>query len=48
MARMDEVTVTVPKQPESVWAPVRPSDFEVFFEQHHERLFRALSLGRGA
>jgi RNA polymerase sigma-70 factor (ECF subfamily) len=44
MARMDEVTVTAPKRPESVWAPVRPSDFEVFFEQHHERLFRALWL----
>jgi RNA polymerase sigma-70 factor (ECF subfamily) len=44
MTRMDEVTVTAPKQPESVWVPVRPSDFEVFFEQHHERLFRALWL----
>jgi predicted RNA polymerase sigma factor len=42
MARMDEVTVTAPKRPESVWAPVRSSDFEVFFEQHHERLSRAL------
>jgi RNA polymerase sigma-70 factor, ECF subfamily len=44
MARMDEVTVAAPKQPESVWVPVRPNDFEVFFEQHHERLFRALWL----
>jgi RNA polymerase sigma-70 factor (ECF subfamily) len=41
---MDEVTVTAPKRPESVWAPDHPSDFEVFFEQHHERLFRALWL----
>jgi RNA polymerase sigma-70 factor (ECF subfamily) len=41
---MDEVTVTAPKQPESVWVPVRPSDFELFFEQQHERLFRALWL----
>lgn len=44
MTRMDEVTVTAPKQRESMWVPVRPSDFEVFFEQHHERLFRALWL----
>jgi RNA polymerase sigma-70 factor (ECF subfamily) len=44
MTRMDEVTVTAPKQPESVLVPVRPSDFEVFFEQHNERLFRALWL----
>lgn len=44
MARMDEVTVTAPKQRESVWASVRQGDFEVFFEQHHERLFRALWL----
>jgi RNA polymerase sigma-70 factor (ECF subfamily) len=44
MARMDEVRVTAPKQRESVWASVRPGDFEVFFEQHHERLFRALWL----
>lgn len=44
MTRMDEVTVTAPKQPERVLVPVRPSDFEVFFEQHNERLFRALWL----
>jgi RNA polymerase sigma factor (sigma-70 family) len=44
MARMDEVAVTAPKQHESVWASDRATDFEVFFEQHHERLFRALWL----
>ena len=44
MARMDEITVTAPEQREGVWASIRPSDFEVFFEQHHERLFRALWL----
>jgi RNA polymerase sigma-70 factor (ECF subfamily) len=44
MARMDEVTVTAPRQHESVWASDRAGDFEVFFEQHHERLFRALWL----
>jgi len=44
MARMDEVRVTAPRQREIAWASVRPTDFEVFFEQHHERLFRALWL----
>jgi RNA polymerase sigma-70 factor (ECF subfamily) len=44
MARMDEVTVTAPMQPESVWASRRAADFEVFFEQQHDRLFRALWL----
>jgi RNA polymerase sigma-70 factor, ECF subfamily len=44
MTRMDEVKVTAPKQPENMLVPVRPSDFEVFFEQHNERLFRALWL----
>jgi RNA polymerase sigma-70 factor, ECF subfamily len=44
MARMDEVTVMAPRQHESVGVSVHPVDFEVFFEQHHERLFRALWL----
>jgi DNA-directed RNA polymerase specialized sigma24 family protein len=44
MTRMDEVAVTAPKQREGVRVSVRPDDFEVFFEQHHERLFRALWL----
>jgi RNA polymerase sigma factor (sigma-70 family) len=43
MARMDEVAVTAPKH-ERVWASGRATDFEVFFEQQHERLFRALWL----
>jgi RNA polymerase sigma factor (sigma-70 family) len=44
MTRMDEVTVTAPGQRRSVWALDRADDFEAFFEQHHERLFRALWL----
>lgn len=39
---MDEVA-TAPKH-NSVWASGRAADFEMFFEQHHERLFRALWL----
>jgi RNA polymerase sigma factor (sigma-70 family) len=41
---MDEVAVTAPKHHRSAWASARTGDFEVFFEQHHERLFRALWL----
>jgi len=44
MTRMDEVAVTAPEHRRSVWAPDRASDFEAFFEQHQERLFRALWL----
>jgi RNA polymerase sigma factor (sigma-70 family) len=44
MARMDEVAVTAPKQHDSVWASRPAADFAVFFEQQHERLFRALWL----
>ena len=44
MTGMDEVAVTAPKHRQSAWASVRTGDFEVFFEQHHERLFRALWL----
>jgi RNA polymerase sigma-70 factor (ECF subfamily) len=44
MTRMDEVAVTAPKHHRSAWASARTGDFEVFFEQHHERLFRALWL----
>ena len=44
MTRMDEVTVTAPGQRRSVWALDRADDFEAFFEQHHNRLFRALWL----
>jgi len=44
MTRMDEVAVTAPKRHPSAWASARTGDFEVFFEQHHERLFRALWL----
>lgn len=43
MARMDEVVVTASGSHEGDWASGR-SDFEVFFEQQHERLFRALWL----
>jgi RNA polymerase sigma-70 factor (ECF subfamily) len=44
MARMDEVAVSARKQQETVWASGRATDFEVFFEEQHERLFRALWL----
>lgn len=44
MTRMDEVAVTAPKHHQSAWASARTGDFEGFFEQHHERLFRALWL----
>jgi RNA polymerase sigma-70 factor, ECF subfamily len=44
MAHMDEVVATTPRSQKSVWGSGRDGDFEVFFEQHHERLFRALWL----
>ena len=44
MTRMDEVAVTAPKHHGKAWASARTGDFEEFFEQHHERLFRALWL----
>ena len=44
MTRMDEVAVTAPKHRGNAWASARTGDFEEFFEQHHERLFRALWL----
>jgi RNA polymerase sigma-70 factor (ECF subfamily) len=44
MARMDEVAVAAPKPYESASAAGRTADFEEFFEQQHERLFRALWL----
>jgi RNA polymerase sigma-70 factor (ECF subfamily) len=44
MARMDDVAVTVPEQRVSVWDSGGAADFEAFFEQQHERLFRALWL----
>jgi RNA polymerase sigma-70 factor, ECF subfamily len=44
MARMDEVAITAPRHRRSVRASDRAGDFEAFFEQHHERLFRALWL----
>jgi RNA polymerase sigma factor (sigma-70 family) len=44
MTRMDEVTVAAPRHRRSVRASARAGDFEAFFEQHHERLFRALWL----
>jgi RNA polymerase sigma-70 factor (sigma-E family) len=44
MARMDEVAVTAPKQHESAWASRGAPDFEGFFEEQHERLYRALWL----
>lgn len=42
MTRMDEVVVAAGSRRER--APERPLDFAMFFEQHHERLFRALWL----
>ena len=44
MTRMDEITVTAPELRGSVWASDRAGDFEAFFEQHHDRVFRALWL----
>jgi RNA polymerase sigma-70 factor, ECF subfamily len=44
MARMDEVAVAAPKPYESASAAGRAADFQEFFEQQHERLFRALWL----
>ena len=44
MARMDEVAITAPRHRRSVRASDRAGDFGAFFEQHHERLFRALWL----
>ena len=44
MTRMDEVAVTAPKPYESASTAGRAVDFAVFFEQEHERLFRALWL----
>jgi RNA polymerase sigma factor (sigma-70 family) len=44
MARMDEAVVTE-REPPKIARGSRPAlDFEVFFEAHHERLFRALWL----
>jgi RNA polymerase sigma-70 factor (ECF subfamily) len=44
MTRMDEVAVTAPRSRESVWTENRAASFEGFFEEQHERLFRALWL----
>ena len=44
MTRMDEVTVTASEHRGGVGAADRAEHFEAFFEQHHERLFRALWL----
>lgn len=44
MTRMDEITVTASELRGSVWASDRAGDFEAFFEQHHDRVFRALWL----
>lgn len=44
MARMDEVVVTASGSHEGDWASGRSAYFEAFFEQQHERLFRALWL----
>jgi RNA polymerase sigma-70 factor, ECF subfamily len=44
MARMDEVVVTASGSHKGEWASDRSAGFETFFEQQHERLFRALWL----
>jgi RNA polymerase sigma-70 factor (ECF subfamily) len=41
---MDEVTVTASEHRGGLGAADRAGHFEAFFEQHHERLFRALWL----
>ena len=44
MTRMDEALVTAPASDEDGRVPTSWPEFSVFFEQNHERLFRALWL----
>jgi RNA polymerase sigma-70 factor (ECF subfamily) len=41
---MDEAVVTAPKSEETAWTSSPAAGFEAFFEQQHQRLFRALWL----
>jgi len=44
MTHMDEVVITAPEPRDSDGAAVASMEFESFFAEHHERLFRALWL----